>query len=409
MSTESTDSLPAARAFLKPRKAMPFFSRHPWVFESAIASVETDDGLEPPPGTPVELLSAEGEFVAHGLWNPNSIIRIRLYSWEQQRGVNAALLQQKVATAVALRSTAFDLTSPQTGCRLVFSEGDGLSGLVVDSYGGFLVVQFTSLALFQYRAAILETLQAAVSPRGIWLRTEKGMREAEGLDSTDGLVAGVDPPRPLMITEHGISYAVDIQEGQKTGCYLDQRDNRVAAAKFLNGASVLDAFCFSGGFGITALKHGATQVTAIDSSAAAIELATANAAANGVADRMEFRRNDARSELESMVEAGTQFDAVILDPPKLARTRGGVSRARKGYQRFNQLGVRVLKPGGILVTCSCSGHVSRADFVSMLADVARATRRDIQILEQHGHPCDHPISVSCPESEYLKMMICRVL
>lgn len=388
---------------------MPFFSRHPWVFESAIASVESDDGMEPPPGTRIELLSAEGEFVAHGLWNPRSIIRVRLYSWEKQRPVDETLLEERIQAAVTLRQTQFDLTDSETGCRLIFSEADGLSGLTVDFYSGFAVAQFTSLALYQYRTQIVDALQTIVQPKGLWLRTEKGMREAEGLDSADGLVAGETPPRPLMIREHGVQYAVDMQEGQKTGCYLDQRDNRVAAAKFLRGADVLDAFCFSGGFGITALKNGADSVTSVDSSAAAIEMAQANAAANGVAEKMTFRKNDVRSELESIVESGKQFDAVILDPPKLARTRNGLSRALKGYLRFNQLGVNVLKPGGILITCSCSGHVSRTDFVSMLSDVARTTRRDIQILEQHGHPCDHPISASCPESEYLKMFICRVV
>ncbi|MCR9200646.1 MAG: class I SAM-dependent rRNA methyltransferase [Planctomycetaceae bacterium] len=405
----STDSLPTARAVLKPRRAMPFFGRHPWVFESAIAGVETDDGQEPPAGTRIELVSADGEFVAHGLWNPHSIIRIRLYSWEQSAPVSGELLAHRITQAVNLRATQFDLSAPETGCRLVFSEGDGLSGLIVDCYGGYLVVQFTSLALYQYREQILAALQSLVQPKGVWLRTEKGMREAEGLDSTDGLAAGEAPPRPLMIAEHGARYAVDIQEGQKTGCYLDQRDNRVAAARFAKDADVLDAFCFSGGFGITALKHGAKSVTAVDSSAAAIELAQTNATANEVGDRIEFRRNDVRSELEQMIESGRQFDMVILDPPKLARTRNGVSRALKGYQRFNQLGVRVLRPGGILVTCSCSGHVGRADFVSMLAEVSRVTRRDIQILEQHGHPADHPIAACCPESEYLKTYICRVM
>lgn len=407
-STESADSPEPVRAFLKPRKAMPFFGRHPWVFESAIESLATPDGAEPAAGTPVELWTAKKEFVAHGLWNPQSNIRIRLYSWDKQRTVNAQLLEERINRAIEMRRSLFDLASDKTGCRLVFSESDGLSGLIVDSYGGFLIVQFTSLALFQFKEAIVDTLKSVLQPRGVWMRTEKGMREAEGLEAVDGLVDGVEPPRPLFIEENGVQYGVDVQEGQKTGCYLDQRDNRVVAAKYLKDANVLDAFCFSGGFGITALKAGAKHVTCVDSSELALTMAAANAKLNGVADRCEFRRSDARKELESLAEQEQTFDAVILDPPKMARTRGGLQRAMKGYVRFNSLGVNVLKPGGILVTCSCSGHVTRADFSQMIAEVARQTKRDIQILEQHGQPADHPVFATCPETEYLKMLVCRV-
>ena len=387
---------------------MPFFGRHPWVFESAIESVATPDGEEPGAGTPVELWTEKKEFVAHGLWNPQSNIRIRLYSWDQQRPVSAELLDERIKRAIAMRRSLFDLTSDKTGCRLVFSESDGLSGVIVDNYGGFLIVQFTSLALFQFKDAIVGTLKSALQPRGIWMRTEKGMREVEGLDAVDGLVDGTAPPRPLFIEENRVQYEVDIQEGQKTGCYLDQRDNRVVAAKYMKDAEVLDAFCFSGGFGITAIKAGAKQVTCVDSSELALSMAAANADLNGVADRIEFRRSDVRKVLEELAEQGRTFDAVILDPPKMARTRGGLQRAMKGYLRFNTLGVSVLKPGGILVTCSCSGHVTRADFSQMVADVARTTKRDIQILEQHGQPADHPVFATCPETEYLKMLVCRV-
>ena len=406
---DGDDSPTAVCAYLKPRKAMPFFSRHPWVFESAIESLATPDGEPPTVGTPVELWSARKEFIAHGLWNPESIIRIRLYSWDQQQPFNEQLIQKKLTLAIESRRIQFDLSSDNVGCRLVFSESDGLSGLIVDNYGGYLLVQFTSLALFQYRDPIIATLQGLLEPRGIWLRTEKGMREAEGLEAVDGLISGEEPPRPLFIREGDVHFGVDVQEGQKTGCYLDQRNNRQAAARYAKGAHVLDAFCFSGGFGVTAIKSGgAARVTAIDSSESALEMAAANAELNGVTKQCEFRKADVRQELESMVEQGQTFDVVVLDPPKMARTRSGLQRAIKGYTRFNLLGISVLKPGGILVTCSCSGHVSRSDFMGMIAEVARQTKRDIQILEQHGQPPDHPVSANCPETEYLKMLICRV-
>ncbi|MGB4736546.1 MAG: class I SAM-dependent rRNA methyltransferase [Fuerstiella sp.] len=400
----------AVRVILKPRRAQPFFGRHPWVFESAIDAVECDTGEEPSAGTIVELWSAKHDFVARGLWNPNSNIRVRLYTWIQQQAIDSDLIRQRIASAVELRRGMFDLASEKVACRLIFSESDGLSGLSVDFYGRYLLVQFTSLALFQFRDAIIEALQAEVQPLGIWLRTEKGMREAEGLEVVDGLISGQAPPRPMFMNDHGVEYGVDVQEGQKTGYYLDQRENRLSASRFTKGCSVLDAFCFSGGFGITAaVKGGASQVLGVDSSEPALALAAANAELNGVADKCQYRRGDVRAELELMVEQGTTFDVVVLDPPRVARTRGGLERAIKGYSRLNELGVAVLKRGGILVTCSCSGLVSRADFVEMISGVARATGRDIQILEQHGQPLDHPVSATCPETEYLKMLICRVL
>ena len=404
----STDS--PIRVFLKNRRAQPFFGRHPWVFESAIDAVECATGQEPPAGAAVELWSAKKEFIAHGLWNGSSGIRVRLYSWDQSAPLTDELIAERIQQAVALRRGLFDLSSEHTGCRLVYSESDQLSGLTVDFYGGFLLVQFTSQALFTRKDAIVTALQAELNPQGFWLRTEKGMRETEGLEAADGLIAGDVPPRPLFIDEHGVQFGVDVQEGQKTGCYLDQRDNRRAAAKYMMGRNVLDTFCFSGGFGIAAAQYGqAASVLGVDSSAPALAIAEANAALNNVNDRCRYQRGDVRGELETLAEQGKKFEAVILDPPKMVKTRAGFSRGLKGYHRLNEAALNVLSPGGILVTCSCSGLVSREEFVEMIAGVSRATGRAIQILEQHGQPADHPVSAVCPETEYLKMLICRVL
>lgn len=391
------------------RRAQPFFGRHPWVFVGAVDRVNGMKSEDVPPGTIAKLVNSEGRFIAWGLYNPISRIVARLYSWQVEQPLNAAFWQATIHQAVESRRAMFDLSSPSTACRLIFSEADGLSGLTVDFYGGYLLVQFTSLALFLHREPILLALQAELHPAGIWLRTEKGMREAEGLDVVDGLLSGKEPPRPLFINESGVDYGVDVQQGQKTGCYLDQRDNRIAASRYLKDAKILDAFCFSGGFGITALKlGGAASVLGIDSSESALVLAQANAELNGVADRCQWLRDDVRPALENMAGQGTLFDAVILDPPRMARTRGGMDRAINGYVRLNQLGLQVLKPGGILITCSCSGLVSRDEFQEMLAEVARQTGRDIQVLENRGQPADHPVRVTCPETEYLKVLICRV-
>jgi 23S rRNA (cytosine1962-C5)-methyltransferase len=404
------DSSDIVRVVLKPRRAQPFFGRHPWVFESAIDGVESNTGEEPEAGTAVQLWSNEGRFIAHGLWNSASTIRVRLYSWQQSEFIDEEFLAARIHDAVQLRRPLFDLENDRTGCRLIFSEADNLSGLTVDFYGGFILVQFTSLALYLRRELIIGILARELTPRGIWLRTEKGMREAEGLEAVDGLIAGDEPPRPLFIDAHGVEYGIDVVQGQKTGFYLDQRDNRMAAARYMSGRRILDGFCFSGGFGLTALKRGgATAVLGIDSSESALKLATANAELNNVAEHCEFRRGDVRAELESLKEQGATFDAVILDPPRMARSRGGIGRAIKGYSRLNLAGLSLLRPGGILVTCSCSGLVSADEFHEMISNVARTSERTIQILEQHSQPCDHPVSATCAETEYLKMLICRVL
>lgn len=407
--TSTTPGTAVPEVVIRNRRAQPFFGRHPWVFAGAIDQIRGCGDAEPAAGTIVRLLSAEGKFIATGLYNGISRIRVRLYSWLDGEELNAEFWRSRVHRAIENRRSLFDLKNAQTGCRLIFSESDQMSGLTVDSYGGFLLVQFTSLALYHHRDAILAALQSELHPGGIWLRTEKGMREAEGLEVVDGLISGKEPPRPLFIEEHDIQYGVDVQRGQKTGCYLDQRNNRLAASRYAKGASVLDAFCFSGGFGITAAKlGGASSVVGIDSSESAIQLAAANAEMNSVAQRCQWKKSDVKAAIEEFAGQGTLFDVVVLDPPRMARTQGGLERALNGYLRLNMTALTVLKPGGILVTCSCSGLVSRADFQGMLGELARQSGRDIQILESHGQPADHPVSATCPETEYLKMFICRV-
>lgn len=410
-----TLSAASADVVLRPRRAQPFFGRHPWVFAGAIAAVRVNGSEssgettpELPPGTPVRLISHEDRFVAWGLWNHASRIRVRLYSWQEDVPPSAGLWAQRLDAAIASRRLMTDLDDPQVGCRLVFSESDGLSGLTVDRYGDYLLVQFTSRALYEHRGILLGELQRLTGARGIRLRTEKGMREAEGLEVADGLIQGEEPPRPLFIEQNGVTFGVDVQQGQKTGCYLDQRDNYRRVSRYLRDADVLDAFCFSGGFGITALKRGgARRVTGVDSSEPALRLAKENALLNGVAEHCEWIRHDVRTLLEDYAEQGRLFDAVILDPPRMARTRGGLDRAVQGYQKLNLAALRVLRHRGLLVTCSCSGLVSRRQFQEMLAQVSRQSGRDLRILESFGQPADHPVIATCPETEYLKVMICQ--
>lgn len=394
------------RVVIKPKRALPFFSHHPWVFGGAILRTEGDIQ----PGSEVEVVSHDGKFIAWGLFNPHSQIRVRLFSWDENIRIDRELWSRKLDEAFRVRISMFHEADAETAARLVFSEGDGLSGLIVDQFGEWLLVQVTSLAVAERIDTILDLLEEKLNPRGIYLRTEKGMNEHEQLEMKDGLVRGEAPPAAVHIRDAGIRYAVDVVEGQKTGFYLDQRANRNAFTEYLSpGARVLDAFCYSGGFGLAAVVHGkAASVLAVDTSQSALELAKQNAELNGVSDRFEFRQADVFDDLENLIENKLTFDAVILDPPKLVRTKKGMDRAMKGYFSLNRRALDLMPSGGLLVTCSCSGLVSRLDFEDMLSQVSIRAGRNIRILEARGQAADHPISTWCTETNYLKCYICWV-
>jgi 23S rRNA (cytosine1962-C5)-methyltransferase len=393
----------AARAVVKPRRARPFYGRHPWVLDSAVARLEGAVA----DGDVVDLFSDVGKFIARGLYNSASRIRVRLYTWDVQQALDEAFWRSRMQTALALRSS-LALDAPNGAARLVFSEADGLSGLVVDRYAQWLAVQVTGLGMARRLPQLVDILRELVKPRGIFIRTEKGAAKAEGIDLRDGLYWGEAPNGPAFIEENDIRYGVDLAEGQKTGFYLDQRDNRRAAARYLAGRRVLDLFCYTGAFSLNAAVHGrAREVIGFDSSAKAVALARANAELNGVPG-VRFEKSDCFSALDALVANGERFGAVILDPPKFARSRQSVDDALRAYHRLNRRAVDALEPGGILVTCSCSGHVTREDLLFMLLGVAEQTGREIQVLETRAAAPDHPLSVTCLETEYLKCLICRV-
>ena len=374
------------------------------MLDSAIDRVEG----EAADGDVVDLVSEKGKFVARGLLNSRSRIRVRLYTWNAAQPLDDSFWQSRLEKAVQFRrQLGYDDTAG--AARLVFSEGDGLSGLVVDRYADYLAVQANALAIATRLPLIVSSLVELTGARGVLLRTERGISQAEGLEIRDGPYWGLPPGGPLEIVENGLHYSVDLAEGQKTGFYLDQRENRKIAAGYLRDRRVLDMFCYSGGFSLAASAlGGAKEVIAVDSSAKALALAEANARLNSVAN-ISFRCGEGFEVLESLARAGERFDAVILDPPKFARRRRALKDALQAYHWLNRLAVAVLEPGGILVTCSCSGHVSREDFLYTLVGVASQTKRDIQILDARGAAPDHPVMWSCLESEYLKCFICRVL
>jgi 23S rRNA (cytosine1962-C5)-methyltransferase len=392
------------RIVLKARRAQPFFGRHPWVYAGAIAHVEG----EPADGAEIELVSHAGNFIARGLFNSQSKIRARLYCWEPGRPLDADFFRERIVRAIRLRRDILKLERPGGALRLVFSEGDGLSGMTVDMYDRWLCVQFTSLALAQRRAMLAEILQQETGVEGIMLRTEKGIGRLEGVELHDEPLLGVVPAEPVAIDDHGVRFLVNLAEGQKTGFYLDQRDNRLAASAYAAGRSMLDAFCYTGGFSLHAAKAGARQVEGVDSSGPAVDLARRNAELNELANA-QFTQADVFKHLGKLASENRQFEMVVLDPPKFARARHAIPEALSGYRRLMSLSMKLLTSDGIFVFCCCSGLISLDMIEELLAQVSTSERRDIQILERRGQSPDHPVAVSCRESTYLKCLICRVL
>jgi len=400
----SEKSQETVQVILKPRKARPFHGRHPWVLDSAVDRVEGD----PADGDVVDLHDNKGKFIARGIFNSRSRIRVRLYTWNASESLDDQFWRDRLETAIQFRrQLGYD--DPQGAARLVFSEGDGLSGLVVDRYADYLAIQITGLAMAVRLPQIADMLVELIHPRGIMIRTERGVGRTEGIELRDGPYWGEMPDGPLTIVDQGLKYEVDLAEGQKTGFYLDQRENRVTAARYFRDRRVLDMFCYSGGFSMAASAFGgASEVLGVDTSQRAVELATANAGRNGL-ENVRFQRGDGFQTLKSLTDEDQRFGGVVLDPPKFARSRRAVDEALRAYHWLNRLAVGLLEPGGILVTCSCSGHVSREDFLYMLVGVSQQTGRAIQVLEQRGPSPDHPVSTACLEGEYLKCFICRVV
>ena len=394
----------SGQVILKPKRAQPFYSRHPWVFAGAVERVEG----KPQDGAVVDLRSSVGNFVGRGLFNSQSKILVRLYSWDESVALDREFFKARLKRAIELRHDRLKLNvGPDAAYRVAFSEADILSGMVIDRYGEFLTVQFTSLALANRREMFGELLTELLGVKGIYIRTEKGIGKLEGLVLQDGLLCGEAPPTEYVIRENGLQFAVNLAEGQKTGYYLDQRENRLAVAKFAAGKRVLDAFCYSAGFGVYAAKAGAAFVESVDASESAIKLGQRNAELNGLS-QMTFVQSDVFDRLDALVAEGAKFDVVVLDPPKFARDRASLEQAMKGYRRLHKLGLKLLNPDGILASFCCSGLISMDMLESVIAQTAVDEKRDVQLLERRGPASDHPVIIACRESGYLKCIISRV-
>lgn len=373
---------------------------HPWIFSGAIEKTE----LESETGALADVLDHQGRWLARGLFNPKSQIRVRVLTREKEE-IDAAFFSRRLAEAAALRER---LVSPAAGSyRVLNGEGDFLPGLVVDRYAGFLVTQFYTAGIDALKGLVVEALRSVLQPKGIYDRSEGGVRDEEGLAPSVGVLYGEEPPELVPIEENGLGFLVDIRKGQKTGFFLDQRDNRALVASLAAGRTILNCFAYTGGFAVYALKAGARRVLSIDSSRPALDLAKQNLALNGVAvDDADLVRGDAFAYLKSSREV---IDLVVLDPPSLAHRRGDVEAAAGSYKFLNLHAMRLVQPGGLVVTFCCSQHVAPDLFQKIVFGAAADAGRRVQLLKRLGHAPDHPVSLHHPEGEYLKGLVLRVL
>ena len=387
---------------LKRGKTKPLAMHHPWVFAEAIEKI---DG-QPAAGDLVEICDPVGRLIGRGYYSPKSKLPVKVFSWAATDVADEAFWRARLGRAVSLRTEFLGLNAPTAGVRLVNAEGDACPGLIVDRYADFLAVAFLTTGMAARAEMFVRILRDLTGARGIYERPEADVARFEGLAREPGLLWGDEPPEYIEITEGRAKFLVDLHRGHKTGFYLDQRENRLRAGELAKGRRVLDAFCYTGGFAIHAALGGAAEVWAVDSSEPSLEIAARSETLNGVT--VSFEKANAFERLRMMRREGRQFDMVILDPPKLAKGRVGMDKALAAYKDANLSALRLLTPGGILMTCSCSGLVTQDDFVRALNDAAVDAGRAVRVIEKRGASPDHPFDPACPQTDYLQCLVVRV-
>lgn len=390
---------------LKPTREKSITRRHPWIFSGALARIEGD----PQPGETVTVRAADGTPLALAAYSPQSQIAARIWSFNPDETIDPLFLRARLQLALAARSALSPPDASLTAYRLVNAESDSLPGVIVDRYAEFLVCQFLSAGA-EYWKQDLVTLLADLHPyAGIYERSDVEVRAKEGLPPSTGVLAGQPPPAEVVIDEYACRFAVDVRGGHKTGFYLDQRDNRRRVGEMAGGREVLNCFAYTGGFAVWALKGGAVSVTNVESSAAALELASQNIALNGLdASQVENVAGDVFHVLRQYRDARRQFDLIVLDPPKFAESRSQIDGATRGYKDINLLAFKLLRPGGLLYTFSCSGLITPDLFQKIVAGAALDAGREAQIVQRLSQAADHPVALRFPEGEYLKGLVCRV-
>ncbi|MFC1706609.1 class I SAM-dependent rRNA methyltransferase [Planctomycetota bacterium] len=393
-----------ATVYVKKGRVRPLLYRHPWVYADSIDRVEG----EVEPGTVVDVRAPDGRFLARGFYNASSRLCVRSFAFEEGSQPDGAWIRRQIEAAITYRRETLGLGSADTNCyRLVHGDSDLLPGLVVDRFGSILAIQLTTKGLEVRRENILDALEALLAPQAIVECPDMRTRKKEGLGSVEHLQRGELPPEGRVeVLESGISYEVDVVSGQKTGFFCDQRENRALVRRLARGRRVLDGMCFTGGFGLNAAQGDAERVEAVDSSASAIEIARRNAERNGLV--LGFHTADLYKLLAGWRQSSRRFDLTVLDPPNYVHTRRDLEKALRKYRELFSLGVSVTTRGGVLVCCTCSGLMQDADLEGVLREIVRTSGREIRVFHRGEQAPDHPVSVTCPESRYLRAYFCHV-
>lgn len=376
-------------------------SGHPWVFSNEIREVSAECTV----GIAAELHDAGGGFIGVGHYNPHSLIAFRLVSRQREDIDSVEFFQQRIVAALAHRRRLYPAMDT---FRAVYGESDFLPGLVVDKYADCLSLQLLSAGMDRRREQILEALRSVFEPSGIIARNDVGVRNLEGLEEKVELLWGAIPETVEMV-ENGLRFSINLREGQKTGGFLDQKQNHLLLKEICAGKDVLDCFCYNGSWAVHAACFGARSALGLDISARAVAQAAGNARLNGVLDRVRFEECDAFERLRSLHQEGQRFDVVVMDPPAFVKSRKNIAEATKGYLTVNRRALELLRPGGYLITCSCSYHMGREAFRDMLAQAARLARREVRLVQTCSQAPDHPVLLSFPESEYLKCFMLQAV
>lgn len=393
------------RLFLAKGREKSLLRRHPWVFSGAVQRVEGKAHS----GETIDILDSQGKWLARGAYSPESQIRARVWTFQQDEEINIDFFIRRLQQAQSWRDWVAQRDGLD-GYRLIAGESDGLPGITIDRFQNFLVLQLLSAGAEYQRPALLSALQHCYPECSIYDRSDVAVRKKEGLPLAQGPVLGDLPPELLPITEHGMKLLVDIQLGHKTGFYLDQRDSRLAARNYSAGRRVLNCFSYTGAFAVSALMGGCAQVISVDTSQAALDIARQNVELNKLdLNKAEFVRDDVFQLLRNYRTQGEKFDLIIMDPPKFVENKNQLASACRGYKDINMLALQLLNPGGILLSFSCSGLMPTDLFQKILADAAVDAGRDVQFIEQFRQAADHPVIATYPEGLYLKGFACRVM
>lgn len=394
-----------ARLFLAKGREKSLLRRHPWVFSGAVTRVEGNAAS----GETIDVCDFQGKWLARAAFSPQSQIRARVWTFDQQEAVDRDFFINRLQTAQQWRTWLAE-RDDLTGYRLIAGESDGMPGITIDRFQNFIVLQLLSAGAEYQRANLLAALQHCYPECSIYDRSDVAVRKKEGLPLAQGLVLGDEPPALLPIREHGMQILVDIKEGHKTGFYLDQRDSRLAARRFSANAKVLNCFSYTGAFAVSSLMGGCEHVISVDTSQAALDVARQNVELNQLdLGKAEFVRDDVFQLLRKYRDEGRKFDLIIMDPPKFVENKSQLAGACRGYKDINMLAMNLLNSGGILLSFSCSGLMPIELFQKILADAAIDAGRDVQFIEQYRQAADHPVIASYPEGLYLKGFACRVV